>query len=338
MPFALIFLIVFLIFFYGVRLLFIYLGLQKPVLYTNTIFGPIRPPQIKDSTTSAAFTLNLDTIEGEPVTATATARIYFLPQAATRFGYREKIYLIANTFGFNTEIIKHQLDGTEAKFSDFVQSLSIDITNFNFTYRFNFEKNTTLFSGATIATKEVAENKAIDFLKSVGRYPDELATGKRNISYLKYDTITNNLTTAPRIQDSNLVEVDFYRPDIEADPNALPMIAPQYPNSQNYVVMLFRGKEFKVLRAQVRFFEKSNEQVGIYPLKTGDIAWEQLRTGKGVVLNAPKNLQKVSIKTMFLAYLDPDFYQEYLQPVYVFLGQGNFVGYIPAVLDSYLRP
>jgi hypothetical protein len=30
------------------------------------------------------------------------------------------------------------------------------------------------------------KNKAIDFLKEVGRYPDELSKGKNQIIYLKY--------------------------------------------------------------------------------------------------------------------------------------------------------
>jgi GTP cyclohydrolase III len=41
---------------------------------------------------------------------------------------------------------------------------------------------------------------------------------------------------------------------------------------------------------------------------------------------------------MFLAYLDLDAYAEYVQPVYVFLGNDNFVGYVPAIDDKYLAP
>lgn len=339
LPFIVIGFILFLIVFYALRLTFLYLGLKKPTLYTNTIFGPIKKPYIANATSSAQFSLSLDTIEGEPISATRTAKIYFLPEAATRFGYREKIYLIANTFGFNTQIVRHQLDGKEARFSDFAQDLSVDITNFNFTYKYKFEKNAALFAGAISPSKEVAENKAVDFLKTVGRYPDELATGKRNVIYLKYDPITNEISETQRVSEANMVEVDFYRPDVEADPSPMTIVSPAYFNSQNYVIMVMKekdyNKEFKILRAQVRFFEKSDAQVGIYPLKTGDVAWQQLKDGKGIVVSTPKNLQKVVIKKMDIAYFDPDVYQEYLQPVYFFLGENNFVAYVPAVLDSY---
>lgn len=39
---------------------------------------------------------------------------------------------------------------------------------------------------------------------------------------------------------------------------------------------------------------------------------------------------------MFLGYFDPDVYQEYLQPVYVFIGDDDFVSYVPAVSGEYL--
>jgi len=37
-----------------------------------------------------------------------------------------------------------------------------------------------------------------------------------------------------------------------------------------------------------------------------------------------------------LVYLDPDFYQPYLQPVYLFLGEDQFVAYVPAVSTNHL--
>jgi len=76
--------------------------------------------------------------------------------------------------------------------------------------------------------------------------------------------------------------------------------------------------------------------VGIYPLKSGDLAWEELTKGKGIVLSNPKEKKEVVIKQMSLAYLDPDFYQPYLQPVYLFIGEDNFSAFVPAVSFDYL--
>jgi hypothetical protein len=40
---------------------------------------------------------------------------------------------------------------------------------------------------------------------------------------------------------------------------------------------------------------------------------------------------------MFLGYYDPDIYQKYLQPVYVFLGNNGFVAYVPAIKEEYVE-
>jgi hypothetical protein len=100
--------------------------------------------------------------------------------------------------------------------------------------------------------------------------------------------------------------------------------------------MVFHADDYKILKAQVQFFEKSNEQVGIYPVKTGAQAWADLKAGKGIIISSPNSSKNIVIKKMFFGYFDFDSYQEYLQPVYVFLGDGNFVAYVSAVTTDYL--
>lgn len=129
-----------------------------------------------------------------------------------------------------------------------------------------------------------------------------------------------------------MVEVDFYRPDI----GEFPTVSSTYFNSSNYVLLTYNGDRYKILRSQVRFFEQSEDQVGVYPLKTGKLAYDALTKGKGLIISNPDSSQNIVIKKMFLAYYDPDIYQEYLQPVYVFLGENNFVAYVPALSDDYL--
>ncbi len=333
LPFVVLFFLIFLIFFYAVKLFFIYLSTLKPKeVYTNPVFGKIRKPYLKEASHSAGFNFILDTIEGKPVTASEAAKVYFLRPSVARFGYREKIYLMAKTFGFDTTLVKHKLVDKETIFSDENQKLTIDITNFNFRYDYDFENKPDLFENTIIPSQKEIENKAVNFLTTVGRYPEELAKGKININLLHYNPQEKKIAIVSKASDANMVEVNFYRPDIEGTA----VVTPGFPSSQNYVIFVFFESGFRVLRAQVKFFEKSEEQVGVYPLKTGEAAWEKLKGGEGLVINAPVGEKNVTIKNMFLAYLDPDIYQDYLQPVYVFLGEPNFVAYVPAVVDEYL--
>ncbi|KKP50402.1 MAG: hypothetical protein UR42_C0028G0016 [Candidatus Roizmanbacteria bacterium GW2011_GWA2_33_33] len=328
LPYFILFCLIFLIFFYSVKLTLIYLESNKTnTIYTNEIFGKVSLPEIPGSSSSAGLKFTLDTIEGQPVTATDTAKVYFLPQYNPRFGYSEKIYLIAKSFGFNTEVVKHKLVGKTATFSDIEKTLTIDISNFNF--KFDRKVNNTLFTSPqlTIPTKTVIENKAIDFLKKIGRYPDELAKGTTNVIYLKFNPINQNFVNVEKSSQAQLVEIDFGRPDVDT----FKVVTPKFFTSQNYVIMLFQGEEFQIIKSQMAFFEKSEEQVGTYLVKTGEEAWSELNSGMGLVVAGTQGQKNILIKDMKLRYFDPDIYQNYLQPVYVFLGEGNFAAYVPAV-------
>ncbi len=320
--------LIFLIFFYSIKLALVYIDSNKTkIIYTNPIFGKVNLSEIPQSTTSAGLKFTLDTIEGAPVTATETAKVFFLPQFNPRFGYSEKIYLMAKSFGFDTGIIKHKLIDKTATFADDEKTLSIDISNFNF--KFDRKVSNELFSSPriTIPSKTEIENKAIDFLKKIGRYPDELGKGTTNVIYLRYNPGNENFVNVDLRSNAQLVEVDFYRPSLDG----FSIVTPKFFNSQNYVIMLFEGSDFQIIKSQIAFFEKSEDQVGVYPVISGDQAWKELIEGKGMIVAGTQGQENIIVKSMKLGYFDPDIYQIYLQPVYVFLGEGNFVGYVPAV-------
>ncbi len=67
----------------------------------------------------------------------------------------------------------------------------------------------------------------------------------------------------------------------------------------------------------------------------GTEAWSNLKNNKAIIVSAPSDQVNIKIRKVFLGYLDPDVYQEYLQPVYVFLGDDDFVAYVPAIASQY---
>lgn len=322
-----------------IQLFFVALNAPRPQSTPiNTIFDAVKPPVISEASPSAKFSFTLDTVEGKPITATQSAQVYFLPPSTTRFGYREKIYLMAQNksyFGLDTQSIKYNLIGQEAIFKDNDEELRVDITTFNYSYEYFISSRSATFVSSAIPSRKEIETKAIDFLKEVGRYPQELAQGKPHIIYLSYDVNLNSITPVDRPQEANLVEVDFYRPDV----NEAPIVPPRYFNSQNYVIMGFLPRESrpKIIRAQIKFFEKSEEQVGVYAVKSGEAAFNELKEGKGLIVSGNIDNKNIAIKKMFLGYFDPDEYQDYLQPVYVFLGDNHFAAYVSAVDNTILQ-
>jgi hypothetical protein len=131
-----------------------------------------------------------------------------------------------------------------------------------------------------------------------------------------------------------MVEVDFSRPDL----GGIPVVSSTYYNTQNYVLMAFyTNGDYKVLKSQIQYQERSTDQIGVYPVRTGDEAYADLQKGEGYIIQNPTKEKSVTIKKMFLAYFDSDQTQQYLQPVYVFLGEeNNFVAYVPAIAKDYI--
>jgi hypothetical protein len=121
-------------------------------------------------------------------------------------------------------------------------------------------------------------------------------------------------------------------------PENISTVTSKFPNSQNYVAMVFTDQDVKIVKSQIKFFPTSTspDQIGIYPLKTGPEAWQDLNNGRAYIISSTPGVTDITIKKAFLAYYDPDIYQPYLQPVYVFIGQNNFVGFVPAVQNDLL--
>ncbi len=334
-PYAILGLLAFLILFYIVRLVGSFIAARSSNVVLNPVFEKIKKLEIPGAPSSEGITYNFDTVEGVPQTATEAAHVYFLPPQTPRLGYREKIYLMARAFGFDTSRTAHTLSGTEATFKEDKKTLTIDISNFNFTYDYDFGSDNDFFRDAAPPQGEVAQAKAVEYLQSVDRYPEELATGRTNLIYLFYSTKDRTMAILDEVAlqlTPNLVEVDFYRPDLDE----LPIVPPKYFNSQNFVMMVRNGNDYRVARAQVRYFDRSTTQVGTYPLKSGTAAFEDLKAGRGFVASPVKDAKNININKMFLAYFDPQVFTEYLRPVYVFLGNNNFVAYVDAVRPDYV--
>lgn len=333
-PFFVLAFVVLLIMFYLVKLIII---LNPP----STSMGPVLNPafremkqlQIADAVSSGGHTYVMENIEGKPITATEAAEVFYLIPSKPSLNYTDKIYLMARNLGFDSSIHHTLIGTTEAQFTDTKKTFNIDIYNYNFKFDIDIQHSPELFTNNGIPDPDDARNQAIDFLKSNDSYPNDFATGRTNIIYLQYDKVSSRTAVLQDSKEANMVEVDFYRSDIDQ----FPIVSPHYFNSQNYVTMAFNNGTYTVVSAQVKFFEKSTQEVGLYPVLTGNEAFQKLATGSGyIVSGADSGTKEIAIKRMFLGYYDSSVYQEHMMPVYVFLGDGNFVAYVPAITDRWI--
>ncbi len=332
-PLLVIFTLIIFIFYYSIKLIFLLIEKPKtPNLVINPLFDKIEKPVLKEASSSGGFSYVLDNIEGRPVTATLAAKVFFIPEPQSRLTYRSRILLMAKQFGFDTDITKYKLIDDEAFFSDSDKKLYINIKNFNFRYEYDFGQHPEIFLQATLLQEKEIEQKIIEFLKSIDRYPEDLAKGKINFLYFDYNSANNSISPSSW-ERANIVELDFFPQDVQN----YPVFYEKFQSSPNHVIATFINGEIKILKAKISYFEKAYDQFGIYPLKTGDQAYEELISGKGLIISNEAKEKKITINKMFLSYLDLESYFPYFQPIYIFLGADNFVAYVFAVSNDYLK-
>lgn len=301
----------------------------------NILFGKI--PQLQFSSRidyPPKATFSLDTLSGKPTEASSSANVYFLPVRPVRFGYLQKAYFMAKTLGFDTTFTKHTTKDTTLTIEDEEKKVNIDITNFNYDFKLNYETRPELFSDSIVPTKQVAAEFAKQFLRALGKYHDEFVRSQPEVIYMRFEHDTGEFSVVENAEEANVVEVDFFRPDM---PGGFSLRPPRYFNSQNYVVMTFTPTGYKVIKSQIKYFPYDAQNIGIYPIKTASQAYEELQKGNGTIVSAGKNGSAISIEKMFLGYYDPEIYQTYLQPIFVFLGKNGFVAYVPALHDDYVE-
>ena len=73
-----------------------------------------------------------------------------------------------------------------------------------------------------------------------------------------------------------------------------------------------------------------------YPLRDPRTAWNIIKSGEGYIASYDGEGQAV-IRTVKLGYYDDFEEQEYLQPVYVFEGDNDFIGYVSALDPQYVQ-
>jgi len=85
-----------------------------------------------------------------------------------------------------------------------------------------------------------------------------------------------------------------------------------------------------------KYANVDRELFSTYPVKTVEEAWSDLKAGNywPAVDVSPGD---VAIKNIYLAYFEPVSLTNYLQPIFVFEGDQNFVAYVPAVSNKYIK-
>jgi len=311
--------------------------LPQQVAY-NPVFGSIKSPVFEHALGNAKFNFELDTIDGKLPLSTSSAQVYFIPEPKSTLAYLTKVDGLAVSFGFDTTLTKPQTLNEEwVKYEDERQLLEVNIRSYHFRYKLKPGAELEGIINATPEAKFVGFESSLieearEALNSRESYPPHLAAGTATPVYVRYDGVLGEFVPVKPDEGPQGIRVYFGRVE-----EALEIATPERLVTQNYVTIAPLNHYSQVIEAQYLSFAKLETDPGSYPLLSSEEAFTKLKQGAAKTIyiddEAPK---KIRIKEIYLAYYDPEAYQPYFQPIYVFLGNHNFLGYLPAIKDEYL--
>lgn len=327
---------------YGIIIIIITrsLILSGIALYKQIFPAPPTPPTVSFGKLSKIpfpdrqkpkINFSLETPEGGIPEFPIQTKVYFMPKLSSNLLSLDFAQDKANKLGF--DISPQQTSESLYKFyhksTPAVMETNIITGSFSLSYDLNSDP-------APISIRpplpEVARNSVKTFLNAAGLYPKDLETGTFESRYLK--TQAGGFVPALSQSEANLARIDLYRKSYDE----LPVVTPTTGEGNVWFMVSGireRGKE--VIAGEYHYFPVDDTQFATYPIKTGDMAWQELISGNYFVASNGATVENESIKIrkMYLAYYDAGMYTEFFQPVYVFEGDKDFVAYVPAVTSDY---
>lgn len=301
----------------------------------NALFPPPPPPETVAFGILPAYDLSdgfkpkgaiefrLQTITGNFPKLPKNAKVFQAAKKIPSFASEESIKERANSLRFFREPVK--ISGSVMEFGSSnqdVKNLIYDTLTRNFVMSFKLEPS-LIESKPTNVDSSIG--KASSFFELMGLDFDQYPKSKIKTKTLRFEN--NSIVEANSLSNSELIEVSFNLTDIDE----LPTVFIKKGSTSIYAL---------VANSKVVYAKKESPNVQLfsfatYPLKPVAQAWEELNSGGGY-FNMENSNSTIDIKDIKLGYVMGFKNNQYLQPVYLFLSEGDFLAFIPAVANEWI--
>lgn len=272
----------------------------------------------------------VETSEGGIPSFPDKANVYFMPKISSNLLSLDFAKERAERLGFSPD--SQQISESTYRFYHKYNpsSLETDIITGAFSISYDLGVDSSPLS-VRPNQPELSASTIRSYLSGAGLLPDDL-TGPIEYQYLK--TQDGKLVSALSLSEANIIRIDIFRKSY----NNLPIVSKNSKESNIwFLVSGLRDSSKSVIAGEYHYFPVDESQFATYPIKTGDSVWQEFSSGNyyPAGLGSTKENETIKIRKIYLAYYDSGVYAEFLQPVFVFEGDKNFVGIVPAVTSDY---
>lgn len=259
------------------------------------------------------------------------AKVFVIYRSSTEILALEEAKEIAADFGFSEEPTKTSDGVYQFGDSGTGKTLTMDVLQGDFSLSYPYSTDESIINPDDMPTKTKAIEIAENFLDSGGKYSSDLENGEKEVTYWKIGGGTIKSVTA--LSEANAIRVNFYREPIDDEYEIV-----STENGEATVSILVSGSnsnDKKIIEADFKYATIDRESYSTYPIKDVDEAISELKNGN-YWPSSDISANDVTIRSATLAYYEPVTLTQYLQPIYVFKGDNNFVAYVTAITDKYI--
>lgn len=308
----------------------VYLKLRPPPPPPPTVaYGKLPSLNFPPSMPDYQPVLRLETIDGQLPKLATVGNVYVVNVNKSRLLELDRVKARVKSFGFGNE--PEAIDEQTYKFTHPVTAatLTVDVIYNTYHYEYDWTLDQALYSAAAIPNRDQAFLEAKNFFQALGVLGSDLADGKPGVDY--FAASVPQMVPVVSQSEANFVRVNLWR----SNRGNLPWVTTAAGKSP--VNITFSGvsdRSKRVIEANWRYSQiVEGAEPATYPLKSADQAWNELQQGRGYV--AAKAGPQVIVRQVYLAYYESDAPQEFVQPVFVFSGDGGYLAYVPAIDPAY---
>lgn len=273
---------------------------------------------------------SLETVTGGLPQLGNTGKAYLVKINKSRLKSIDDIRSKARALGFTGEGVPDEL-GLTYKFThpNLPAVMKANIVSNGFSYSYDWTSEPQIYTAETIPVQDQAVAEAKGWFTELGLLPKDLADGNGKTQYM----VATGSTILPvdSFYDANFTRVDLFR----ANKDELPVVTAGGDTSPVNVIFTGLSGSKRVAQANYQYSLTLDNESATYPLKTTAEAWEELKSGGGYI--AKRTGERVVVRQVYLAYYESSDPQDFLQPVFVFEGDGRFMGLVQAVKKDFVQ-
>ncbi|NMC36211.1 hypothetical protein GYA49_04150 [Candidatus Beckwithbacteria bacterium] len=320
-----------------------YIVLRFAVIYGIALYNYLNPPPPPAPTmgfgalpklilpeSDYVYKFTLETPTGTLPEMPDRATVYYMPYQRANLLALDQAQALAEKIGFTNKstALSPEMHQWQRQIPAPL-TMEMNIVSGAFTISYDWQIDESILLDKQFQGESRTLVMAQQFFEKTQLLHDDINYANGTVSYLKASG--NKMISAVSLSEADFVKLDYFRNDIEG----FPVLTPD--PSKGIISMIFSGStdaNKQIVELDYNYFPADYLSPETYPLKSIDSAWETLKKGDGYIASAEQDLQAVVVRRIYLAYFDAEEAQQFLQPIYVFAGDNNFVAYVPAISDN----